>query len=214
MNLDAVELIKTRRSIRKFKPTKVSREVISAILDLARWAPSAHNAQPWRIIIIDDDAVKERLATLMGKAWLSDMLKDGVPKSKAEEIFRAESWQRITESPVVLIACLTMEDMHKYPDRRRRKAEYLMGVQSVAAYIQNLLLLAHYYGLGACWVCAPLFCQNAVRKALGLPSEIEPQAMVIMGYAAENPEPPPRKPLEAFSKFNFWTSQRTKERGC
>jgi len=175
-------------------------------LDLARWAPSAHNAQPWRIIVIDDDAVKERLATAMGRAWLSDMFKDGVPRSKAEEIVKVESWQRITESPVVLIACLSMEDMHKYSDRRRQKAEYLMGVQSVAAYIQNLLLLAHYYGLGACWVCAPLFCQNTVRKALGLPHEIEPQAMVIMGYAAENPEPPPRKPLEAFSAFNSWTS--------
>jgi len=204
--LDAVELIKTRRSIRNFKPVKVSREVVNAILDLAKWAPSAHNAQPWRIIVIDDDAVKAKLATAMGRAWLSDMLKDGVPRSKAEEIVEVESWQRITESPVVLIACLSMEDMHKYSDRRRQKAEYLMGVQSVAAYIQNLLLLAHYYGLGACWVCAPLFCQNTVRKALGLPREIEPQAMVIMGYAAENPEPPPRKPLEAFSAFNSWTS--------
>ena len=204
--MDAVELIKTRRSIRNFKPVKVSREVVNAILDLAKWAPSAHNAQPWRIIVIDDDAVKAKLATAMGRAWLSDMLKDGVPRSKAEEIVEVESWQRITESPVVLIACLSMEDMHKYSDRRRQKAEYLMGVQSVSAYIQNLLLLAHYYGLGACWVCAPLFCQNTVRKALGLPREIEPQAMVIMGYAAENPEPPPRKPLEAFSAFNFWTS--------
>jgi F420 biosynthesis protein FbiB-like protein len=204
--LDAVELIKTRRSIRNFKPVKVSREVVNAILDLAKWAPSAHNAQPWRIIVIDDDAVKAKLATAMGRAWLSDMLKDGVPRSKAEEIVEVESWQRITESPVVLIACLSMEDMHKYSDRRRQKAEYLMGVQSVSAYIQNLLLLAHYYGLGACWVCAPLFCQNTVRKALGLPREIEPQAMVIMGYAAENPEPPPRKPLEAFSAFNSWTS--------
>jgi len=147
--LDAVELIKTRRSIRKFKPVKVSREVVSVILDLARWAPSAHNAQPWRIIVIDDDAVKERLATAMGRAWLSGMFKDGVPRSKAEEIVKVESWQRITESPVVLIACLSMEDMHKYSDRRRQKAEYLMGVKSVAAYIQNLLLLAHYYGLGA-----------------------------------------------------------------
>ena len=204
--MDAVELIKTRRSIRNFKPVKVSREVVNAILDLAKWAPSAHNAQPWRIIVIDDDAVKAKLATAMGRAWLSDMLKDGVPRSKAEEIVEVESWQRITESPVVLIACLSIEDMHKYSDRRRQKAEYLMGVQSVAAYIQNLLLLAHYYGLGACWVCAPLFCQNTVRKALGLPREIEPQAMVIMGYAAENPEPPPRKPLEAFSAFNSWTS--------
>ncbi|MEM3769660.1 MAG: nitroreductase family protein [Candidatus Bathyarchaeia archaeon] len=193
-----IELIKTRRSIRKFKPAKVPSEVISAILDLAKWAPSAHNAQPWRILVIDDDTVKVKLATAMGRAWLQDMLKDGVPKEKAKEIVRVEGWQRITESPVVLIVCLSMGDMHKYPDGRRRRAEYTMGVQSVAAYVQNLLLLAHYYELGACWVCAPLFCQSAVRKALGLPREIEPQAMIIMGYPDEKPEPPPRKPLEAF----------------
>ncbi|MEM2546572.1 MAG: nitroreductase family protein [Candidatus Bathyarchaeia archaeon] len=202
--MDLVELIKTRRSIRKFKSAKVSREVVNAILDLARWAPSAHNAQPWRIIVIDDEAVKARLATAMGKAWLEDMLKDDVSKSKAEEIVRVESWERIMKSPVVIIACLSMEDMHVYLDGKRRRAEYLMAVQSVAAYIQNMLLLAHYYGLGACWVCAPLFCQNAVRKALGLPRKIEPQAMIIMGYPDEKPEPPSRKPLETFSAFNSW----------
>ncbi|MEM2946970.1 MAG: nitroreductase family protein [Candidatus Bathyarchaeia archaeon] len=202
--MDVVELIKTRRSIRKFKPTKVSRKVLDVLLDLAKWAPSAHNAQPWRIIVVDDETVKARLATAMGKAWLSDMLKDGVPKEKAEYIVKVESWQRITESPVVIIACLSMENMHKYPDRRRKRAEYIMGVQSVAAYVQNMLLLAHYHGLGACWVCAPLFCQNAVRKVLGLPSEVEPQAMIIMGYPDEKPEPPPRRPLEMFSAFNSW----------
>lgn len=202
--MDVVELIKTRRSIRKFKPTKVSRKVLDVLLDLAKWAPSAHNAQPWRIIVVDDENVKARLATAMGKAWLSDMLKDGVPKEKAEYIVKVESWQRITESPVVIIACLSMENMHKYPDRRRKRAEYIMGVQSVAAYVQNMLLLAHYHGLGACWICAPLFCQNAVRKVLGLPSEVEPQAMIIMGYPDEKPEPPPRRPLEMFSAFNSW----------
>lgn len=202
--MDVVELIKTRRSIRKFKPTKVSRKVLDVVLDLAKWAPSAHNAQPWRIIVVDDETVKARLATAMGKAWLSDMLKDGVPKEKAEYIVKVESWQRITESPVVIIACLSMENMHKYPDRRRKRAEYIMGVQSVAAYVQNMLLLAHYHGLGACWICAPLFCQNAVRKVLGLPSEVEPQAMIIMGYPDEKPEPPPRRPLEMFSAFNSW----------
>ncbi|MEM2249740.1 MAG: nitroreductase family protein [Candidatus Bathyarchaeia archaeon] len=202
--MDVVELIKTRRSIRKFKPTKVSRKVLDVLLDLAKWAPSAHNAQPWRIIVVDDENVKARLATAMGKAWLSDMLMDGVPKEKAEYIVKVESWQRITESPVVIIACLSMENMHKYPDRRRKRAEYIMGVQSVAAYVQNMLLLAHYHGLGACWICAPLFCQNAVRKVLGLPSEVEPQAMIIMGYPDEKPEPPPRRPLEMFSAFNSW----------
>jgi F420 biosynthesis protein FbiB-like protein len=198
------ELIKSRRSIRKFKPVKIPREVVKNILDLARWAPSAHNSQPWRCVIIVDEKDKEKLAKEMGKMWLSDMLRDGVPKDKAEEIVRLESWDRITKSPIVIIVCLTMEEMHKYPDERRRRAEYLMGVQSVAAYIQTLLLSAHYYGLSACWVCAPLFCQNVVRKVLGLPRKIEPQAMIVMGYADEEPLPPPRKGLKEICMFNFW----------
>jgi len=133
----------------------------------------------------------------MGKVWLSDMLRDGVTKEKAEE--------RITKSPIVIIVCLTMENMHKYPDKRRQRAEYLMGVQSVAAFIQNLLLSAHYHGLGACWVCAPLFCPSAVRKVLGLPRNVEPQAMITMGYADEKPTPPPKK-LEDTCFFNSWGS--------
>lgn len=206
--MDVVELLKSRRSIRKFKPDRVSREVVKSILDLARWAPSAHNAQPWRCIVVDDEKVKAKLANEMGKAWLSDMSRDGVPREKAEEIVRLESWERITKSPIVIIVCLTMENMHKYPDKRRRKAEYLMAVQSVAAYIQNLLLSAHHQGLGACWVCAPLFCPNVVKKTLNLPRNFEPQAMITMGYADEQPSPSPRKEVYAVCAFNFWPKSR------
>jgi len=204
--LDAAILVKTRRSVRKFKPIAVSREVVYSILDLATWAPSAHNAQPWRCIVIDDENVKVKLASEMSKVWLSDMFRDGVAKEEAEKIVRLESWERIIKSPIVIIVCLTMENMHKYPDRRRQRAEYLMGVQSVAAFIQTLLLSAHYYGLGACWVCAPLFCPNAVRKILGLPKNVEPQAMITMGYADEEPAPPPRKKLKDICFFNSWGS--------
>lgn len=204
-NLDISQLIKSRRSIRNFKPTKVPHHVIRAILNMARWAPSAHNAQPWRFVVIDDYEVKKKLATAMSEAWLSDMRKDEVPKDKAERIVRLESWGRITQSPIVIIACLTMEEMHKYPDSRRRKAEYVMAVQSVAACIQNLLLMAHYYGLSACWICAPLFCQKALKKVLRLPNDFEPQTMIIMGYADEQPHPSPRKSLNEICAFNSWT---------
>lgn len=203
--MDITQLVKSRRSIRRFKPTKVPRDVILAIMDLARWAPSAHNAQPWRFIVIDDEEVKRRLATEMCKAWLSDMRKDRVPRDEAERIVKLESWDRITKSPAVIIACLTMEDMHKYPDPRRQKAEYVMAVQSVAAYIQTLLLIAHYHKIGACWICAPLFCQNAVRRVLGLPRKLEPQAMIIMGYADQKPPSPSRKSLDEMCAFNFWS---------
>jgi len=208
--LDITQLVKSRRRIRRFKTTRIPRDVIRAILDLARWAPSAHNAQPWRLIVIDDKEVKRKLATEMGKAWLSDMREDGVPRDKAERIVKLESWERITESPIVVIACLSMEDMHKYPDSKRQKAEYLMGVQSVAAYIQTMLLLAHNHGLGACWICAPLFCQEAVKRALDLSRKLEPQAMIIMGYAAKEPVPTQRKSINEICAFNFWTKQDMK----
>lgn len=202
--MDLAKLIKSRRSIRNFKDTKVSRTVIRTIMDLAKWAPSAHNAQPWRFVIIDDDEVKADLAKEMGKAWLSDMRKDGVSRDEAERIVKLESWHRITESPVVVIACLTMEEMHKYPDVKRQKAEYMMAVQSVAAYVQTMLLVAHHHGIGACWICAPLFCQDMVKKVLGLPRKLEPQAMIIMGYADEKPSPSPRKMLAEICVFNSW----------
>ncbi len=60
-----------------------------------------------------------------------------------------------------------------------------MAVQSVALACQNLLLAAHAYGLGACWMCAPLFVPHVVRQVLELPAAWQPQALITLGYPAE-----------------------------
>jgi F420 biosynthesis protein FbiB-like protein len=154
------------------------------------------------LIVIDDDEVKGRLAVEIGNVWLSDMLKDGVTRDEAEALVKLRTWNRITNSPVVIIACLDTNDVRKFPDARRQKAEYLMAVQSVAAYIQTLLLAAYDHGLGACWLCTPLFCHSAVRKVLSLPKTFEPQAMIIIGLPDEKPTPLERKPLHEFFTLN------------
>jgi coenzyme F420-0:L-glutamate ligase/coenzyme F420-1:gamma-L-glutamate ligase len=82
------------------------------------------------------------------------------------------------------VACFTLDDMDRYPDARRAAAERLMAVQSTAMAVQNLLLLAHAEGLGACWMCAPLFCPDTVRAALDLPADWEPQALITLGTPA------------------------------
>jgi nitroreductase len=69
-----------------------------------------------------------------------------------------------------------------------------MAIQSVAMAAQNLLLMAHVEGLGACWLCAPLFCQETVREALGLPDDYEPQGLIALGYPDETRDKT-RKPL-------------------
>src|SRR5262249_37372946 len=107
----------------------------------------------------------------------------------------SRSYSRITSAPVLIALCLSMSDMDVYPDPKRSQNEYLMSVQSVAMARQNLRLAAYDVGLGACWMCAPLFCPDVVSEALTLPEDWQPQALLTLGYPAETREKT-RKSLE------------------
>jgi coenzyme F420-0:L-glutamate ligase/coenzyme F420-1:gamma-L-glutamate ligase len=195
--------IKSRRSIRTYTDQPVSKEFIRGILEAASYAPSAHNAQPWRFIVLLDEAQKESLADAMAQVWLAELERDHIPKNTRWATVNA-SVERFTSAPVLILACLCMEGMDDYPDVERQKNERDLAVQSLAAAIQTLLLEAHTEGLGACWHCAPVFCKEAVRKVLGIPEDVEPQALITIGYPAENPKPPQRKPVESFAHLDKW----------
>jgi F420 biosynthesis protein FbiB-like protein len=176
--------LQTRRSIRRYHPTPVPKELINQLLTAATWAPSAHNRQPWRFVVMTETAVKERLALAMGQRLREDLTADNVPPELIEKE-AGRSYQRITAAPVLILICLTLADMDSYPDEKRTRNEWLMAVQSTAMAGQNLLLAAHQSGLGACWMCAPLFCPEVVKETLALPQDWEPQGLITMGYAAE-----------------------------
>jgi F420 biosynthesis protein FbiB-like protein len=156
MSFRILDLIKGRRSVRKYSPKEVPRGILFKILEAARWAPSAHNAQPWRFIIITERSLKRKLAEHMADEWIKDMIRDGVPRDTREKLAEA-SIKQFTDAPVLIVACVTMEDMDKYPDGRRMTYERIMAVQSLAASIQNILLAAHSSGLGACWLTTKTF---------------------------------------------------------
>ena len=78
-----------------------------------------------------------------------------------------------------------MIDMDSYPDKKRAEAERTMTIQSVAMAAQNLWLAAHSLGLGACWLCAPLFVPELVRQTCRLPADWEPQGLLTLGFPAE-----------------------------
>jgi len=207
MTLDIIGFLKERRSIREYLPKNVPDKVLYSVLEAARWAPSAHNAQPWRFVVIKDPVLKRKLAKAMASSWKRDMSKDMVPKEARENLARA-SVERFSSAPVVVVPCLTMAEMDHYPDKWRRRIEFIMAVQSVAAAIQNMLLAAHAMGLGACWFCAPLFCPRTVRKMLKLPPGLEPQALITIGYPISVPNPPPRKPLKEIMHLNGWSETK------
>ena len=198
-----LNLFRNRRSIHEYSSKEVSKKVLSRVFEAARWAPSAHNAQPWRFIMVRDPAIKWRLARTMANRWDKDLIKNGVPLENREILIK-NSIERFTNAPIVIVACLTMKDMDEYLDERRQKIEHIMAIQSVAAAIENMLLAAHSEGLGSCWFCAPLFCQGAVRKVLGIPRDVEPQALITMGYSVNEPSPPLRKPLGKIVFQDYW----------
>ena len=178
------QLIRGRRSVRRYLPDPVERSLLEKLLTAAIWAPSAHNRQPWRFCVVTSDPVKQELSDRMGARWRADLSVDGVDAAIIERRVRI-SHARITGAPALVAASVSLEEMDDYPDRRRQDAEWLMAVQSTALACQNLLLAAHQYGLAACWMCAPLFVPELVRDALGLPDSWYPQALITLGYAAE-----------------------------
>ena len=185
-----LDLIQTRRSIRRYTAAPIPPAVLERLLTAAAWAPSAHNRQPWRFAVIQSDSIKSELASAMGARLRADRLADGDPPA-AVQADAARSQARLTSSPVSIVVCLSMADMDHYSDPGRSQAEYLMAAQSTAMAVQNLLLAAQAEGLGACWMCAPLFCGDAVKAALDLPADWDPQALVTLGYPADGGKPPP-----------------------
>jgi coenzyme F420-0:L-glutamate ligase/coenzyme F420-1:gamma-L-glutamate ligase len=203
MSTTIPELMRTRQSIRILSSQPINPKILLAILKASTLAPSAHNSQPWRFIIIQDYNTKLKLADSMAKRWKKQMKKDKVSQKQIERLIKI-SEERFTKPPVIIIACLTTENMNKYTDNPRKKIEFIMAIQSVAAALENLLLAAHYKGLGACWYCAPLFCQNDVRKILKIPQNIDPQALITLGYPEEKPPRTPRKSLESVIHYEIW----------
>ena len=187
--------IERRRSIRRCRPDTIAPEVIERLLLAATQAPSAHNRQPWRFVVLDTPAGKERLATAMAQRLRQDRTADK-DNPQAIEADVSRSYARITMSPVNIVVCVDMGDMDSYPDESRRNAEYLMAVQSAAMATQNLLLAAEHEGLGACIMCAPLFCPQTVLETLELPKAWVPQLLVTVGSPANAGKIRPRLPLD------------------
>lgn len=198
--MDLHDFLRTRRSIRHFKQDPVSINIIQKILETATYAPSAHNRQPWRFIVVTDETEKYQLANSMAVDFRRDLERDQVPED--EILARLEKSRRqITLSPVIIFLCMDMSDMDVYPDTLRAEAEKIMAIQSTANAGMQLLLAAHAEGLGCVWTCAPLFAPNTIKTTFRSSDTWEPQGMFLLGYPAETPQVRKRKPIFEISKF-------------
>ena len=195
-----LELFRSRRSVRRFQPREVPKEMLTQILEAATWAPSAHNRQPWRFVVLTTPEIRRTLAEAMAVDFRRDLLSDGLPIDQVEaQVQRAR--ERIVEAPAAILLCLDVSTGDRYPDSRRQGMEYQMDVQGVALAGGHMLLAAHAQGLAGVWMCAPIFAPAAVRRSLKTPEDWHPQALILLGYPARIPPPRPRQQLEQVSRF-------------
>jgi F420 biosynthesis protein FbiB-like protein len=179
-------VIRGRRSIRTYEQRAVPREYIAQMLDAACWAPSPHGRQPWRFAVLTRPETRQRLAEAMGTRWREQLARDG-QQAQTIDARQERSYQRIITAPTIVMPCLYLEDLDQYPDAERQTAEHTMAVQSLGCAVQNMLLMAYSLGLDCGWMCAPLFCPDTVRAALGLDEPLIPHALITVGYAAREP---------------------------
>jgi len=173
--MDIEECIKTRRSIRKYKDNPVDWDKITRILDAGRFAPSAGNIQNWKFIVARKDELRKKLT----KAAFD------------------QEWMQ--QAPVHIVITAEPEKAERFYGAR---GERLYTIQGCAAVIQNMLLVANELGLGSCWVGA--FDETKVKRALNMPENPTPQAIITIGYADEEPDLPPRVEIEHTVYLEKW----------
>lgn len=181
------QAIHNRRSIRRYQEKSVPKPLIETILGTGIWAPSAHNRQPWRFAVLQSFDIKERLALAMGERLRRDLSSDFVPQAVIDKDVQ-RSYDRLTSAPVLIVVCMSLQDMDTYTDDRRNKNEKIMAIQSTAMAGQNILLSSYELGLASCWMCAPLFCPDVVRDTLNLADDWQAQGIISLGYPAQERE--------------------------
>lgn len=200
---DLFDLMRSRRSVRRYLPEPVPREVLTRVLEAAITAPSASNKQPWRFFVVTDRARIEQMAAAVRAAV--DRIAGHVPP-ESEAPFRAygDYFTRFEKAPVVIailhrgLSLLSnLVDSGIGDDARARIArmERDSGLIGASLALENLLLMAHAEGLGASGMTGPLVADTDLKRILEIPESWGIAALVPVGYPAEEPPPPSRKPL-------------------
>lgn len=163
-----LDIIRNRRSVRRYTGQEVEQEKLDYIMECARLAPSAANRQPWKYYVVKSE--QKRAAIL--------------------DLYPA-NWFKFNPTPVYIVACAVPGEAWVRKEDDKNHADI-----DVALAFEHIVLAAEEQGLGTCWMCA--FDVAGMKKLLDLPDGIEPVAMTPLGYASPKAAEAPgteRKPM-------------------
>ncbi|HXZ61597.1 MAG TPA: nitroreductase family protein [Acidimicrobiales bacterium] len=183
---DFFEVVHTQRATRSFLPEDVDDETIARILTAATHAPSAENSQPFAFVVVRDPAARAAIGELTARLW-----RGGARALEEQRLSPAllhdvdhGAMGGIAGAPVLVVVC---------GDARLTFGPSLPA--SVFPAVQNLLLAAHALGLGSTLTTLPVLGGHELSELLGLPSEVEPMAVIPLGHPSVPPGRPRRRPV-------------------
>lgn len=195
--VDQIErLIRSRRSVRLYEKTPVPEDLIRKVIDLAHWAPSGMNAQPWKFVVVrDPERIEEiRAVTLKGMdLCLKTLTRKGFGWLVLKFLFRVFNPglfktmdPRVIQGMRSICESKSADTYHKAPVLilvlgNKRAQTWL---EDCSAATQNLALAAHAMGLGSCWIGFAKFIKYSpgTMKRLGVPRGWTIASVSTLGY--------------------------------
>jgi len=173
---DFMDIIKERRSLRRYEEKDIPDEVLNKVLEAVQWAPSWTNTQVWEVVVVKDPAIKSAL---------SETLTEWNPARKS-----------VAGAPVVLAMCGKLGSSGFYKGQPTTKlGDWYMYDLGLAS--QNLCLAAHGLGLGTVIVGAYDVAQ--AEKVLGVPEGYALVSLIPVGYPSKGASAPKRREISEFT---------------
>jgi nitroreductase len=188
------DVIKQRRSVRKFRSDGVDVEILKRVLEAGMWAPSAGNLQPWRFVVVQDMTLKEKLAVIHTEC--SHRVWSSFPPEVARDLAgRGGTWRKkyLIDVPIWIVVCFKLTIK-----RGRDEAAFA----SAWCAIENMLLAATFEGLGSCPYTLADGEEQAIRDILPIPKDHRIAAILHLGYTAAKPKAPRRRELKNLVGFD------------
>ncbi len=187
------ELVKKRRSIRRFKPDPIPDEYIDKIIEAARWAPSGANSQPWEFIVIKDKETKEKIGRFIAETRELTRRVEYTrePEARHPGADRAGGRPGYLDAPVFIMLCGDLRAREAYPLSTFLNKGRETFFSSLASAFLYMHLAASTLGLASQWVSATANTvpQVQIKALLGIPKDLEIYDTMAMGYPASEPRP-------------------------
>ncbi len=184
-NLSEVnELIRDRRTIypEQFSSRKVHKEQIELLLNNAIWAPSHNNMQPWKFVVLTDDALP-RLSQKLGELYLKL-----IPEEKQNDVKLAKLMARPLKTTAIVAIVMNRSQESKISE--------LDETMAVASAVQNMHLTATAYGIGAFLATPKVIASKEMNEFLQVEEEDKCLGLFYLGYPNEEWPKSRRKPIE------------------